>query len=253
MRLNSNRDSSRSVDPNAYWRRRFFILGGGLAVLMLLAWLFSGSGGASPAGRSATAGSSPVAKRTGDALPAPEHSSTRPGYEPTHAASAAPSASPSAATAPAAQQAVLSQSPSLATGTSAAASGGSSCASGGIVLSLFTSRPSYGQGAWPQFDVYAVSTAKSPCVMTYGAGAVRVVVTRNGQVVWDSAACGLPAAKTVHLQFGVPDALTIRWNRRAAGPSGCAGSLSPGASGTFDAVAMTAGQTSQVHAFRLLG
>jgi hypothetical protein len=46
--------------------------------------------------------------------------------------------------------------------------------------------------------------------------------------------------------------LTVRWNRRAAAPSGCAGSLSPGASGTFDAVALAAGQSSQVRAFKLI-
>jgi hypothetical protein len=60
------------------------------------------------------------------------------------------------------------------------------------------------------------------------------------------------AAKTVQFRLGVPQALTIRWNRQAAGPSGCAGSLAAGASGTFDAVAVAAGQSSQVRAFRLL-
>jgi hypothetical protein len=120
------------------------------------------------------------------------------------------------------------------------------------VLSLFTSKGSYGQGAWPQFDVYAVSTDASPCTMAYGASAVRVVVTWHGRVVWDSTSCDLAAAKTVRFRLGVPQVLTIRWNRQAAGPSGCAGSLSPGASGTFDAVALAAGQSSQVRAFRLL-
>jgi hypothetical protein len=136
---------------------------------------------------------------------------------------------------------------------SGGASGGPACAPGTIVLSLFTSRASYGQGAWPQFDVYAVSTAGSPCQMAYGAGAVRVVVTLHGRVVWDSAACGAPAAKTVQFQLGVPQVLTVRWDRQATGPSGCAGSLPAGASGTFDAVAMTAGQSSPVRTFKLLG
>jgi len=220
-------------------------------VLACLAWLFSGSGGASSAGRSAPAGSAATALRAGDTLPAAAYASARPGHEPRRTTSAAPPAPPSAGTA--ALHANPSQSPSPAAATSADAIGSPACAPGGIVLSLFTSRPSYGQGALPQFDVYAVSTASSPCVMAFGAGAVRVVVTRNGQVVWDSAACGSPAPKPVQLQLGVPYALTIRWNRQATGPPGCAGSLSPGASGTFEAVAMTAGQTSQVRTFRLLG
>lgn len=120
------------------------------------------------------------------------------------------------------------------------------------MLSLFTSQASYSQAARPQFDVYAVSTAASPCQMAYGAGAVRVVVTRQGRVVWDSAACGSPPAKTVKFQLGVPQVLTVSWNRQAAGPTGCAGSLPPGTSGTFDAVATAAGRTSPVRTFKLL-
>lgn len=247
MRLNSNRDSSRSIDANTYWRRRFFVLGGGLAVLACVAWLFSGSGEPSP-GRSASAASSAATVRARDTLPAAAYASASPGYTRALIRTATPTASPSAGTAALQAKPSQARSPAPATPT-----GSPTCASRGVVLSLFTSRPSYGQSALPQFDVYAVSTASSPCVMTYGIGAVRIVVTKNGQVVWDSAACGSPAAKPVQLQLGVPYALTIRWNRQATAPSGCAGSLSPGAWGTFEAVAKTAGQTSQVRTFRLLG
>jgi hypothetical protein len=119
------------------------------------------------------------------------------------------------------------------------------------VLSLFTSQASYAQGTRPHFEVYAVSTASGNCELPYGAGSVRVVVTRQGQVVWDSATCGSPAAHPVQFQTGVPHMLTISWNRGATSPAGCAGTLSHDASGTFDAVAMTAGQTSQVRTFKL--
>ena len=120
------------------------------------------------------------------------------------------------------------------------------------MLSLFTSQASYSQDAQPQFNVYAVSTAASQCQMAYGAGSVRVIVTKNGQVVWDSAGCKPPAAKTVRFQRGVPQLLTISWNRHATSPSGCAGSLPAGAWGTFQAVAMITGQTSPVRTFALL-
>lgn len=121
------------------------------------------------------------------------------------------------------------------------------------MLSLSTSRASYGRSASPQFEVYAVSTASSPCTMAYGPGAVHVVVTRNGEVVWDSASCGAAAATKVQFQLGVPQVVTIRWNRHATTPSGCAGSLPPNASGKFDAVALMAGQASAIHTFTLLG
>ena len=119
------------------------------------------------------------------------------------------------------------------------------------MLSLFTSQSSYAQNALPSFSVYAVSTSATPCTLSYGPGSVRVVVTRHGHVVWDSAACKPSAARLVRFTLGVPQVLTISWNRKATSPSGCAGSLSAGAGGMFDAVAMTAGQSSPVHSFRL--
>jgi len=252
MRLNSDRDPRRPADPSAYWRRRFLILGGGIAVLVWLAWLFSGSGPAPSKARNAAADSSLAAPRAGDTLPSAAYGSVWPGYQTAPSMPATPSASPAAGTAPASSPGQPVQSPGPAASTSGGAAGATACAPGGIVLSLFTSRASYGQDAWPQFDVYAVSTSASPCQMTFGAGAVRIVVTRQGQVVWDSTACGPLADKTVQFQLGVPQVLTVRWNRQAAGPSGCGGSLPAGASGTFDAVAMAAGKSSPVRTFRLL-
>ncbi|HEY0937380.1 MAG TPA: hypothetical protein VGD91_27025, partial [Trebonia sp.] len=127
------------------------------------------------------------------------------------------------------------------------------CAPGDIVLSLFTSESSYPQGARPTFSVYAVSTASSPCTLRYGAGAVQVVVTRHGQVVWDSNACQPTPARRVRFTSGIPQVLKIIWNRKAAGPGGCAGSLPASASGTLEAVALEGGQSSPVHGFKVQG
>ena len=119
------------------------------------------------------------------------------------------------------------------------------------MLSLFTGQPSYGQGASPTFDVYAVSTSSAACTLSYGPGSVQVVVTSRGRVVWDSAACKPPAAAAVRFTLGVPQVLSIIWNRHASEPAGCAGTLPAGDSGTFDAVAMTDGQSSPVRSFTL--
>jgi hypothetical protein len=121
------------------------------------------------------------------------------------------------------------------------------------VLSLFTSQSSYPERARPKFSVYAVSTSPAACTLPYGVGSVEVVVTRHGHVVWDSAACGAPAAKPARFTLGVPQVLTMTWNPRVAAPAGCAGSLPAGAWGTFDAVAMSHGQSSPVHTFKLRG
>jgi hypothetical protein len=238
MRWNANRRSGRPTDPSAYWRRRFFILGGGLTVLAVLAWQFTGKG---------PLAESPAALQAGETLPWAAYGSpaavpslTTPAeIPPTTAPPVTPSATPSSAK------------PKPSASASAAAAG-PNCAPGDIVLTLVTSQASYGRTAQPEFHVYAVSTASSPCQLAYGAGSVRVVVTRHGQVVWDSSACKAAAAKPVQFQLGVPQLLTVSWNRQATGPPGCAGSLPAGATGTFDAVAQTAGQSSQVRTFKLV-
>jgi hypothetical protein len=244
MRWNANRRSRRPTDPSAYWRRRFFILGGSLTVLAVLAWQFTGKG---PSGGTPAAdGSSMAALQAGETLPsaaygspAAEPSLTTPAEVPPTTPPVTPSATPSSA----------KPKPSASASTTAA---GPSCAPGDIVLTLVTSQASYGRTAQPEFHVYAVSTASSPCQLAYGAGSVRVVVTMHGQVVWDSSACKAAAAQPVQFQLGVPQLLTVSWNRQATGPSGCAGSLPADATGTFDAVAQTAGQSSQVRTFKLV-
>jgi hypothetical protein len=135
--------------------------------------------------------------------------------------------------------------------TPSASAKGPRCAPPDIVLSLFNGQPSYGQGTSPTFDVYAVSTSSVACTLSYGPGSVQVVVTKSGRVVWDSSACKPPAAAPVRFTLGVPRVLSVAWNRRASAPAGCAGTLPAGSSGTFDAVAMTDGQSSPVRSFTL--
>jgi len=121
------------------------------------------------------------------------------------------------------------------------------------VLSLFTSQERYGPGQSPQFEVYAVSTAPGTCELAYGPSAVRVLVTKAGQVMWDSATCRAQApaaARKVRLAPGVPQVAAITWNRRSGRP-GCAGSVPARAPGAFDAVAVADGKSRPVRAFTL--
>ena len=251
-------------DPNAYWRRRFFILGGGIVVVGLCVWLFPGADHAT-ARTTATARASMAALEHRGTLPPAAYGSPWPGPTPKKTAEptvvATPSPKPSAKPSPTSASTgkigtgyhpAASPSPSTSPSASTAAKvKGPRCAPSDIVLSLFTGQPSYGQGASPKFDVYAVSTSSSACTLTYGAGSVQVVVTRHGRVVWDSAACKPSAAAAVRFTLGVPQVLTVSWNRQAKAPSGCAGTLPAGASGTFDAVALTDGQSSPVRSFTL--
>jgi hypothetical protein len=125
------------------------------------------------------------------------------------------------------------------------------CAPANIVLSLFISKPSYPKGAHPSFSVYAVSTSAAPCTLTFGAGAVQVVVTQSGHVMWDSAACKPAPAQPVRFTLGVPQVLTMAWDPTSKQPAGCAGTLPTGTEATLDAVAMSHGQSSPVRSFKL--
>jgi hypothetical protein len=238
-------------DDRAYWRRRFLILCGGVVALGACAWLFPGAH--QPSAHEVTATRASVsALANQQALPSVAYG--RAWLEPSKPA-ASRSASPSASPAAPAKLANTAEPPNSAHQPSqtASASGKSACTPADIVLSLLTSRPSYTKREQPTFNVYAVSTSAAACTLTYGAGSVQVVVTRDGHVVWDSAACDPSAAEPVRFTLGIPQVLTMVWNPGAAQPSGCAGSLPSGASGTFDAVAMSHGQSSPVRAFKISG
>jgi hypothetical protein len=246
-------DLETAGDASAYWRRRFFILGGGVAVLGLCAWLFPGAHPAPPRA-SATAQASMAALARQGTLPSAAYGSAWPGLRPKKTATASAAEASTAAAVPHAKTTARAHpDASPSPGPTAIASGGPRCAPSDIVLSLFTGQPSYGMGALPKFDVYAVSTSSTACTLSYGPGSVQVVVTRHGRVVWDSAACKPSAARPARFTLGVPQVLTITWNRRAGQPAGCAGSLPAGTRGTFDAVALTDGQSSPVRSFKLTG
>jgi hypothetical protein len=246
-------EGRRVPDDGTYWRRRFLILCGGVAALGACAWLFPAAHQPSArASADASAAAAAAAKR--QALPPAALASAWPGPTPTASPSPASAAYPTAPAAQVKQKTGPAASPGTATATpaaAAAAGGARRCAAGDIVLSLFTSQPGYDPVTPPAFNVYAVSTSGTACTLPYGAGSVQVVVTRDGQVVWDSAACKPPAAQPVRFTPGVPQVLTMTWNRKAAGPAGCAGSLPAGASGTLDAVALEGSQSSAVRTFKL--
>lgn len=232
-------------DPDSYWRRRFFILAGGFALLCVMTWGLSALLGPVKSIRAVRPGDAPAPVPAGTKLPAPAYGL------------------PSEATAP--PRAPRSGQPGYVQGPGKGAGPGTSlqgaepgspaaCPPGRIVLSLLTSQARYSPGQRPLFEVYAVSTAPGACDLAYGSLAVRVMVTSQGHVVWDSAACdprrAVPALAPLRFRPGVPRVATVSWNRQP-GTAGCTGSAGPEAAGTFDVVATTDGQSSPVRTFSL--
>jgi hypothetical protein len=233
-------------DGRAYWRRRFFILCGGVVALGVCAWLFPGAQQPSAHEVAATRASMAALNRQQALPPAASGPAwSRPG------ATASPTAAAKSADATGVRKKTAAKPNAAYRPNAVPAAGVAPCTPADIVLSLFTSQPSYAKDARRSFSVYAVSMSAAACTLMYGAGSVQVVVTRHGEVVWDSAACKASAVKAVRFTPGVPQVLTLVWNPAATEPAGCAGSLPSGGSGTLEAVAMSHGQSSPVRAFTL--
>jgi hypothetical protein len=232
-------------DGRAYWRRRFFILCGGVVALGVCAWLFPGARQPS-AHEAAAARASMAALARQQALPPDASGPAWP--RPSESASPTAAAKPASIIHP---RKTAAKPRATYRPSAVPASGAAPCTPADIVLSLLTSQPSYTKGAWPSFSVYAVSMSAGACTLMYGTGSVQVVVTRHGQVVWDSATCKPSTVKAVQFTPGVPQVLALVWNPEVRQPAGCAGSLPSGSSGTLDAVAMSHGQSSPVRAFTL--
>jgi hypothetical protein len=232
------------MEADTYRRRRVLALLAGLGLIGLLAWAFAGGGGqpaAPPAGSAPTyhllpaaASRSATASHRASAAPAPAHQEA--------SGPPSPSASPAA---------------SASGSASAGLAGGlltseGLCAPGTVVLSVFSTRPSYPGGQDPEFAVYAVSTAALPCTFDLGPGRLRLEVTYSGRVIWDSGDCARSDNTwTARLRRGVPVLESITWNRTITLP-GCVTLASSVRAGTYQAQAWTASASSAVLSFRLV-
>jgi hypothetical protein len=247
-------------DSASYWRRRFIVLTGGLAIVGGITWGLSALAGPARAIRVNGPHASLAVQETLPPAALGAAAASRPSSSPSAAnipgTSVSPGPSPAVS---AASGSVAASGPAPPGSTAAVAASGSPgssravpCSPSAIVLSLFTTQARYGPAQQPQFEVYAVSTAAGGCALPFGASLVRVIVTRHGQVLWDSTACPAigHAAKTAWFTQGVPQVATLSWNRKASSP-GCAGSVPAGASGAVDAVALVDGRSSPVRSFTL--
>ena len=214
MGMNTFRYESqeRPLSPAIYWRRRFLALVGGLAILAAVGWAVSGVLPASPS--SATHSGTASGSGTGG--------------------SSGTGASPSPAQ------------------TSAFASGlPRHCQASDIVISVFSSRSSYGRAQSPEFDVDVVSTARRTCAFNVGPKFLSLVVMAGRNRVWSSGDCvqGRGSLMT-NLARGVPTVLPITWDRRRSAP-GCTAASGQVRSGSFAASASDGSAASNSITFRL--
>jgi hypothetical protein len=280
-------DGSDQSQPDAYWRRRVITLCGGLALLALLAWAFSGGGKAPSAARPASPGASQGASQVSGVLPAAAYSSPAspsPGSGGSASAAASSASVGSAATLP-----FPGVNPSRGSGrpgsgqpgggrpagrtpggtsarAAAAGAGGANAARGGgsgvepdgtcapasMVLSLFTSRASYSAGQYPAFRIDAVSTASRTCSFDISPHRLHVQVMSKGRVIWDSADCsrGEPD-RSSRFRRGVPAEASVTWRRIVSLP-GCVTVASSARPGSYQVQARDSSVASPVRSFKLV-
>ena len=251
----ATRGTTRRWDLGAdrvYWRRRFFILCGGVVALGVCAWLFPGAHPPSarrgrrraPVGGGADKRQVPalgrlrqrVAERRRQGGAARRRASARPLPRRSRADEAQSGHRPQPAEPAGARG-----------GHGARARRLTSCSA------CSPASPATREGARPTFSVYAVSTSAAACTLP-----LRRRLGPGGRDAATGTWCGTrrraspaPAdAGPVHARRPAGADADLESARRRR-PSGCAGSLPAGASGTFDAVAMSDGQSSPVRAFKL--
>ena len=184
-----------------YWRRRFFILCGGVVALGRAPGCFP-----PPSSRRRARWPSPAppwprspggrrCPRPPTAARGPRHPTPRRRRPPAPVATRRPAPPAGARAATAGELPPTSPSPAP---SAVGAARRLRCAPADIVLSLFTSQPSYAKGARPSVQRLRRLDLRRPLHAAATApGSVQVVVTRHGHVVWDSAACKRPAAGAV--------------------------------------------------------
>jgi hypothetical protein len=263
MDWNAYRDENDTDQPDSFWRRRVVTLAAGLGLLGILAWAFSGGGGksASPPSRSSQAAGVSSAAAYGGTPTSPSSGASQagpaipglPSASPAPAAGASASANSRNRLSALGKPGAASTAPAMSPPVSPAGSGpgpGGRCSPSAVVLSLFT-RPEYYSGQYPQFDVYAVSTASGACSFDVGTGHLQVVVMSGGRVIWDSADCsGGESHRVAELRRGVPAQQSVSWNRSITLP-GCVTLGSSARLGTYEVQAKSATVNSSVLTFKL--
>jgi hypothetical protein len=177
-------------DTDAYWRRRVYVLAGGITVIGLMAWACSDSG----------------------------HKKSTAQVRNAAAMSPAASVPPAAATptiVPSAIVTVTAPPPPARAGPRRA---GDRCDDGTVVVGLRPTGTVYARKAHPRFGLSVVSTGRRTCTFDVGPKALQLTIASGPDRVWSSARCaGGPGSNVQMLRRGVPYLATLDWDRRRCG------------------------------------
>jgi hypothetical protein len=194
--------------PKVYWVRRALVLGVIVLLLVAVAWLLGGRGGAATGALSGPSAS-----------PSPSHPA---------ATSHAPTPTPTTATSRA-------PSPSASTTRSAAptAVATPACTTSQLTVTASTDAASYPVGATPHLRMRIENTSGKACTRDLGAAQNELVITSGSAHVWSSDDCnpgGTPQVET--LTPGQSYSVAVTWLGKLSQP-GCPATQPSATKGTY--------------------
>lgn len=181
-------DTELDRDTDAYWRRRVYVLAGGIAVIGLMAWACSDSGHKKSTAQVRNAAAmSPAVPAPTSPLP-----SGGAGPVPTVTVTVTPT--------------VAAETPKRS---------GDRCDDGAVVAGLTPTSTVYSGKAHPRFGLSVVNTGRRTCTYDVGPKSLQITIASGPDRVWSSARCvGGPGSNVQMLRRGVPYLATLDWNRR---------------------------------------
>jgi hypothetical protein len=111
------------------------------------------------------------------------------------------------------------------------------CSKRSIVLSLAATQATFAASQQPAFTVSVVSTQSPTCSFNVGPRFLRLVISKGGVPVWDSADCVRGSGVLVTaLRRGFPTSVPFTWNLQTSAP-GCPQPAAHVPPGLYSAVA----------------
>lgn len=175
-------------EADAYWRRRVYVLAGGITAIGLVAWACSG-----PDHKKSTAQVRNAAATAGTAT-----------------AAATPGATPAAVPAATVTVTVTPSAP-----PSPQRRSGDRCDEQDVVVALTPDKQVFQDKDRPHFRMSVVNTGRRSCTFDVGGRALRLRITSGSDPVWSSDHCSADAASSLQLlRRGIPYIADLTWDRK---------------------------------------
>ncbi|MCO6004338.1 hypothetical protein NE236_05030 [Actinoallomurus purpureus] len=184
-------DTQRDLgEADAYWRRRVYVLAGGITAIGLMAWTCSG-----PDHKKSTA---QVRNAAATMTPLPV------------------TATPVATAATPAATVTVTVTPTAVPGVKPRS--GDRCDDADVVVGLAPTKDLYKSKEHPRFRLSVVNAGRRACTFDVGAKALRLRITSGADPVWSSDRCADgPASDLQLLRRGVPYIADVDWDRTRCG------------------------------------